>query len=170
MNVRRATPADEAALRALWEEFELEVPEPPGFQPQGWAEEWAALQRDMIDGGVYLAEHDGAPVGLLHAAAAEVDRWHIELVYVRPGARQRGVASDLLRAFTRDARQRGARYVSLEVLAGNHAAQAVWERLGFEPVGLLLGQPADGLERRLRGESSTPMTPGAGLPYSGASG
>ena len=36
MNIRPATSADEAALRSLWEEFEAEVPEPEGFEPETW--------------------------------------------------------------------------------------------------------------------------------------
>ena len=40
VTVRPATEADETILRELWEEFEQEVPEPPGFEPETWAEEW----------------------------------------------------------------------------------------------------------------------------------
>ena len=41
LSVRRATEADEAMLRELWEEFEREVPEPAGFEPETWEQEWA---------------------------------------------------------------------------------------------------------------------------------
>ena len=47
MNVRAATTADEQALRELWEEFELEVPEPPGTAPETWEEGWADVRKDM---------------------------------------------------------------------------------------------------------------------------
>ena len=36
MRIRRATEHDEPALRILWDEFEAEVPEPPGFLPKPW--------------------------------------------------------------------------------------------------------------------------------------
>ena len=52
MRVRRATEADEALVRELWEEFQLEVPEPPGFLPETWEEEWADVTRDMREGAV----------------------------------------------------------------------------------------------------------------------
>ena len=67
MKIRPATTADEQALRELWEEFEAEVPEPDGFQPETWEEEWAQLQEGMTIGGVLLAEDDDGPVGMLEA-------------------------------------------------------------------------------------------------------
>ena len=52
MNVRRATESDEAVLRELWQEFNAEVPEPEGFEPESWEEEWADTRDDIASGGV----------------------------------------------------------------------------------------------------------------------
>lgn len=149
MNVRRAVEADEALLHELWEAFERELPEPEGFVPETWQEQWPTLLENLRAAGVYVAEEDGNSLGMLDASAAGPARWHIETVYVRPAARRRGTARELVRACARDARERGVEYVSLEVLASNHVARGVWERFGFEPVDVVLAQRLDALERRL---------------------
>jgi len=138
VKIRRATEADEAVVKELWEEFNAEVPEPAGFEEDQEAAEF-----------VYLAEDDGAVVGVLEASPAGPKRWHVELVHVRPSARRRGVATALLRECTSDARNHGAEWVSLEVLFSNDVARRVWRTLGFDEVELLLSQPLDALERRL---------------------
>jgi ribosomal protein S18 acetylase RimI-like enzyme len=145
MNIRRATEADEAVVRELRSEFNREIPEPPGFDESVDTSEF-----------VYLAEHDGAIVGVLEASAAAPKRWHVDLVHVRPSARRRGVATALLRACVGEARARGAEWVSLEVLSSNDVARDVWRNLGFEEIELLLSQPLEALERRL---TDTPVGP-----------
>ncbi len=149
MNVRRATLADEAALRELWEEFEREVPEPPGTTPETWQEEWADVSRDLDGGAVYLAEDDEGTAGMARAAAPDHGRSHLVVVYVRPRARRRGVAKALVRACVAEVKEKGGRRVSLDVLSTNKAARAVWARLGFEEVALVLETPLADLERRL---------------------
>lgn len=149
MNVRRATTSDEAVIRGLWEAFEAELPEPQGFAQASWEDEWPTLCENMAAAGVYLAEEGAEPLGMLDASSAPAGRWHIETVYVRPDSRGLGVASALMRECALGARARGASYVTLEVLATNHAAERVWRGLGFETVEFLLGQPLEALERRL---------------------
>ena len=138
MKIRRATEADEAVVKELWEEFNAEVPEPPGFEHDKEVAEF-----------VYLAEDDGTVVGVLEASPAGPKRWHVELVHVRPSARRRGVATALLRECASQARKQGAEWVSLEVLSTNDVARRVWRTLGFDEVELLLSQPLGALERRL---------------------
>ena len=117
MNIRPATTADKDALHDLWEEFQAEVPEHPGFAPDTWEEDWKELQAHMADGGaVFVAEDDDELVGFLEAAAHEPGRWHVETVHVRPSARRRGVAKELLRACSASAREHGVANLSLEVL------------------------------------------------------
>jgi ribosomal protein S18 acetylase RimI-like enzyme len=159
VRVRRATEHDEPAIRALWEAFEAEIPEPDGFDPETWDEGWTALRADMVDGAVFLADDDGT-VGLLDASAPSPGRWHIETVYVQPAARRRGVARALVRACVAAASDRGVRHVSLEVLSENTTAQTVWRRMGFEPVELLLCQPLDTLLERLALDASGSESPG----------
>jgi ribosomal protein S18 acetylase RimI-like enzyme len=138
MKIRRATAADGAVLEELRREFNAEVPEPPGF-----------VESDESGEIVYVAEEDGTVAGLLEVSAAAPERWHVELVHVRPSARRRGVATALLRECVSDAREHGAEWVSLDVLAANDTARSIWRKLGFDEVELVLAQPLDALERRL---------------------
>jgi ribosomal protein S18 acetylase RimI-like enzyme len=149
MTIRPATEADEAALHALWEEFVAEVPEPGSFEPDSWEQDWADLRRNMTAAAVFVAEDDEGAVGFAEISVAEARRWHLETVHVRPRARRRGVAKALVRECARAAREHGAEFMSLEVLMNNTVGRTVWERLGFEPVEVLMTAPLDVLERRL---------------------
>jgi ribosomal protein S18 acetylase RimI-like enzyme len=147
--IRRATEADEAVLRKLWEEFEREVPEPPEFDPEPWEQEWADTRRDIARGGVFVAEDGDGAVGVARIEAPNMGVMHVQLVYVREHARRQGVAKALLRACARHARDCGVRSVSLEVLTSNENARAVWHRLGFRDVSWYMATPLDLLEVRL---------------------
>jgi ribosomal protein S18 acetylase RimI-like enzyme len=149
VSIRRATEADEGVLKELWQEFELEVPEPPGGVPETWEEEWADQRADIAGGAFYLAEDDEGVVGMARAAAPVRGRTHITLVHVRPRARRQGVAKALLAACVREMKEKGAILVSLDVLTTNTAARTVWRRLGFEEVQISMATPLDALERRL---------------------
>ena len=148
MTTRRATEADEPLLRGLWEEFEREVPEPFG-EGETWEEEWADTLDDIRGGGVFLAEDDGALLGVARIEAPSHGLAHVQLVYVRPHARRQGIARSLLRECAADARARGAERVSLEVLTSNADAVTVWRRLGFVEHSITMSTGLDELEARL---------------------
>lgn len=149
MKIRRATEADEAVLRGLWEEFEVEVPWDLE-EPETWTDEWPDTLDDIREGGVFLAEDDEGPVGVARIEAPVRGCAHVQLVHVRSRGRRQGVAKALLRECVADARARGARFVSLEVLTSNPTAITVWRRLGFAEHQLLLAAPLDALEGRLQ--------------------
>ena len=151
MTIRRATEADEAVLKELWEEFEAEVPDP--FEPESWEEEWADTRRDIAGGTVLIAEDDEGPVGVARAEAPRQGAVHVQIVHVRPRGRRQGLTKALLAEIAREARGRGASRISLDVLTSNTAARAVWHRLGFEEVAQFLATPIDALEARLAGPS-----------------
>jgi ribosomal protein S18 acetylase RimI-like enzyme len=149
VNVRRATPADEATLRELWEEFELEVPEPPGFSGESWDEEWADMRRQLDAGGVFLAEAAGKAIGVAKIDTPDHGAMHVHLVHVRPDARRQGVAKALLRECVAHARDSGVQTISLHVLTTNEPARTIWRRLGFTDVSTLLAAAVDDLDVRL---------------------
>jgi ribosomal protein S18 acetylase RimI-like enzyme len=149
VTVRPATEADEAALRSLWAEFNAEVPEPPGFQPEPWEDEWGNLRRDIVAGAVYVAEEDGEVVAVAQVNPPERGVAHLEWAHVRQGFRRRGVARSLLRECVREVKEQGATMVSLEALKTNEPALAAWERLGFEVVEYFMATPLERLEQRL---------------------
>jgi ribosomal protein S18 acetylase RimI-like enzyme len=131
VNIRRVTEADAEIVRALWEEFEAEVPEPEGFRPDSWEEAWAE-QREQVG---FLAEDDEEAVAVAFAKPPEHGRAHLDLLYVRPRARRRGLTKALLRRLLDEL---DAQWLSLEVLTSNQTARHVWERLGFREVERLL--------------------------------
>jgi len=149
VTVRPATEADEAIIRELWSEFEEEVPEPPGFIPETWDEEWKDTRTQIANGGVFLAEDDEGPVGLAKIEGPSHGAAHVHLVHVRPRARRRGVAKALLRECVAYAHGRGAQTISLHVLLTNEPARTVWRRLGFADVSSLMTVPLDVLDSSL---------------------
>jgi ribosomal protein S18 acetylase RimI-like enzyme len=148
VTIRRATEADEAVLRELWEEFEAEVPWKIE-EPETWEDEWKDTLDDVRTGGVFLAEDADGPVGVARVEANVRGRSHVQLVHVRPRGRRQGVAKALMRACVEYAEEQGARFVSLDVLHANEVARTVWQRLGFEVDQYLMASPLDRLKGRL---------------------
>jgi ribosomal protein S18 acetylase RimI-like enzyme len=148
VTIRPATEADEATLRALWEEFEQEVPWELE-DPETWADEWKDTLADIRAGGVFLAEDSEGALGVARIEAPVRGRAHVQFVHVRPRARRQGVAKALLRECVRHAGESGARFVSLEVLTSNEPARIVWSRLGFEEAAKFMATPLEALRDRL---------------------
>jgi ribosomal protein S18 acetylase RimI-like enzyme len=124
VTIRRVTPADAELIRPLWEEFEAEVPEPQGYQPATWDEAWAEHSQEVG----FVAEDGEGAAAYAFATRPEHGRSHLEEIYVRPRARGRGLAKELVRALLAELEPE---WLSLEVLTSNANARAVWERLGF---------------------------------------
>jgi ribosomal protein S18 acetylase RimI-like enzyme len=148
VTIRRATEADEAVLRELWEEFEAEVPWKIE-EPETWEDEWKDTLDDVRTGGVFLAEDDDGAVGVARVEANVRGRSHVQLVHVRQRGRRQGIAKALMRACVEHAEEQGARFVSLDVLHANEVARTVWQRLGFEVDQYLMASPLDRLKGRL---------------------
>ncbi|NLX08938.1 MAG: GNAT family N-acetyltransferase [Chloroflexi bacterium] len=86
--------------------------------------------RDLLLG--YIWFEDDRPVGLTNVLRqGSSDRWIIGNVAVLPDYRRRGIARQLVAASVDLARQRGARAISLDVVADNLPAYALYDRLGF---------------------------------------
>ncbi|MEZ0495922.1 GNAT family N-acetyltransferase [Sphingomonas sp. IW22] len=107
------------------------------FDPQ-FGEAWTTGQclGVMTLPGVWLtlAEVDGVPAGFA-LVRTTLDEAELLLLGVRPRSRRRGVGASLLRGVIRDARDRGANVLHLEVRAGNGAV-ALYRGEGFEKVGI----------------------------------
>ncbi len=67
------------------------------------------------------------------------DEAHLDLLAVVPDQRGRGVGRQLVEWLEEPALVAGITTVVLEVRAGNRAARAFYERLGYRPVGRLAG-------------------------------
>ena len=112
MKIRRATEADEAVLRELWEEFEREVPEPIGSSPR----RGSRSGRDTLDDIAAAASSSPRTTTARSASRASRRRSAASRTSTsstsRPRARRQGVAKALLAACTDDAKARGAQHVS----------------------------------------------------------
>jgi GNAT superfamily N-acetyltransferase len=141
---RPATTDDLALVRELWHAFSAEVPDAQwrdDDSAEGLNELEQAIGKDVVlladDVGLAVATKLGDRVGML------------DVLYVRPKARGKGVAHELVRAVAEQLHARGLEMLELEVLASNADARAVYERWGFAPVELTLAAPIDALVERL---------------------
>lgn len=124
--IRAAAPADAALLAAL--------------HGRCFADHWreAAFRTFLEDEAVFgflaapdsTAEFSGFVIA--RAAAGEAELLTAGTV---PESRGQGLATELLRRTIAEAWRRGAEKLFLEVAEDNRAAIALYEKLGFEPVG-----------------------------------
>ena len=142
--IRPATAADLPLVRELWTAFNEEIPDEP-WREDDLAEDLAWLEQAIEDDVVLLSDGDGLAV----ARKKGEKLGFLEVVYVRPAARNGGIAAELVREAATRLREAGAEMLELEVLASNAEARAIYERWGFKPVELTLGAPIAQLEQRL---------------------
>jgi GNAT superfamily N-acetyltransferase len=129
--IRPATAEDEQLVRELRSEFEREVPD------ELWDDDDVDYEWDYV----LLADDVGVA-----ALDRKGDRtWLLDLLYVRPAARSRGLGTELVRAAAEYVRQQGAEMLALEVLESNADAKRMYDRLGFRTVERTLAAPAASL-------------------------
>ncbi|MEU4829834.1 ribosomal protein S18-alanine N-acetyltransferase [Streptosporangium sp. NPDC023615] len=92
-----------------------------------------------------VAVADGVIVGYAGLAAAG-DQADVQTIAVLAGWRRRGVGGALLTELLAEAARRDAVSVFLEVRADNPDAQAVYQRFGFERIGLRRRYYEDGTD------------------------
>ncbi len=142
--IRQATADDLPLVRDLWDEFGSEIQDAP-WRDTDHDDDLGRIEKALADGGVLLADEDGiAVVSTIGSKTAELDFLH-----VRPNARGKGLAAELMREAVDLVRERGLEMLELHVLASNTDARAVYERWGFEPVELVVAAPVAELEQRL---------------------
>ena len=83
------------------------------------------------DGRLYLARADGQAVGCIALRRLDGDRCEMKRLYVRPEYRGRGIAGQLIRRITEDARQLGCRHLLLDTLPALEDAVRLYRKLGF---------------------------------------
>lgn len=142
--IRPATADDLPLVRELWEAFNTEIPDEP-WREDDLAEDLAWLDHAVREEIVLLAEDDGLAVARRRGERLGF----LEVVYVRPKARGKGLAAELVRETASRLRDAGAEMLELEVLASNTEARAIYDRWGLKPVELTLGAPLAQLEQRL---------------------
>ena len=115
-------------LRAVMAIERLVYPRP--WTAQVFRDELGQRNRSYV-----VAELDGSVVGYSGTMLIEEDA-HVTTISVNPVMQRRGIGTVLLLELARTARRRGARHMTLEVRAGNAAAQGLYRRFGFAPVGV----------------------------------
>jgi ribosomal protein S18 acetylase RimI-like enzyme len=98
----------------------------------------AAVLGDIITAiepvaGLFLMEGAQGPkaVGI---CVQDNDFAGLQQIVVEPTLRRQGIATELVTAALRWAKLRGARHAWLQVLSDNHAAQSLYQRLGFKGI------------------------------------
>lgn len=147
--VRRAHPEDWPAVAALLREVdELHAALAPAyFRAGGRAEaEWRRLLSDPTAAAL-VATAGAGPLGFLAVRLYETPpeptmvprrRAHLETLVVAAGARRRGLGRQLVAAAADWARGQRAVEMVLTTWAGNAAADAFYERLGYRVLSRVL--------------------------------
>ena len=151
--VRRAVASDGAAAVALWTALhrEHEAQDERYRLSDDAAARWATDFRTWVRSDadrIWLAEADGAPVGLLTAhlyAPAPTFQpavmVYVDDLYLAPGARGRGVAGRLMDEARAWAYANRATEIRAGVLAVNRAARAFWEKQGAAAFSVVVSVP-----------------------------
>jgi ribosomal protein S18 acetylase RimI-like enzyme len=141
VRIRPASAADREFVISL-------MPRLVEFGPPRWrdAEQMTAFDTRVITesllnpkqgAAVFVAEDSGgAPLGFIHLHAAtehynHEEHGHVEDLIVAPEGEGRGVGRALLEKAEEWARERGYRWLTLNVFAENLRARGVYKRLGY---------------------------------------
>jgi len=108
------------------------------FPDDAWAEATMRAELGGADGCYLVAEAAGGAGPIVGYAGLRAPRGFeqadIQTIAVSPVARRHGLGRALMGALLREARDRGAREVLLEVRADNPAARSLYGGLGFEQI------------------------------------
>ncbi len=86
-------------------------------------------------GCIWLGQATDQRNGLLHP--------YVLLLYVHPDHRRQGLATQLLHAAHHWAKAEGHSQISLQVFSENAPAQALYQKLGYQPEAILMKKPLE---------------------------
>lgn len=152
MTIRPARlPADEPAILSfIWglQKFEKAFEPNRRLDAAFAAEHWADVQiQTTARGAIFIAEHDGQPVGWVFVVEESGDLFVTEKerrygfvaeLFVEASARGQGHGRALIAACENWSRSRGMAVLIIGVLAGNGKAAAIYRRDGFAPYNLFM--------------------------------
>ncbi len=141
--LRQRSPLDRATLVTFMERHyaELDAEQPLGHMaatvnhylsrdtPLWWVEADAPVQSNPV-GSLWLGQATDQRTGVKHP--------YVLLLYVAPPHRRRGVATALMQMAHQWAKEQGYGQVSLQVFSHNRAAQALYQKLGYQPEAILM--------------------------------
>jgi putative acetyltransferase len=128
------TPADLAAARRLFREYQREIGVDLGFQ--GFGAELAGLPGEYRppDGGLWIARSAGRLVGCGALRPFAPGVGEVKRLFVRPGARGAGWGRRIATTIVRRARAAGYRALVLDTLASMDVARSLYRALGFHEI------------------------------------
>ena len=141
MEIRRARIQDDEALATLdMATWSLHVSPAPAREPGS-----PFFSDRSQPENVLVAEADGVAAGyvMLHQSISLQSHHHVLEVNglaVDPSQKGRGIGRALMEEAKREARRKGARKLSLRVLAPNVTARRLYESCGFTVEGVLAGE------------------------------
>ena len=128
----------------------VQIEEQSGLSRWGWAAYYAELQganRElMLVARPVDAVIESAPIAGYIVARETAGELHINNFAVRSGFRRRGIGSALLDHVIQEARNRKANAAFLEVRSANLAAQALYEKSGFQAIARRANYYSDPIE------------------------
>jgi ribosomal protein S18 acetylase RimI-like enzyme len=149
VNVRRATEDDRSILYALWDEWVERESSIPSWVEGAREGTRAGIDTAVRSGSAVIADECGEVLGFGCGVMHGVRIGDLTELYVRPNARRRGIARELVRAVVAELGERGAAYVTGGVAPENVSARTFYENAGFRTVELRLVAEVEALQRRL---------------------
>lgn len=144
MTARQAPPSEPAALEVVVGPMRrrhlrgvLRIEEQ--VYPRPWSLGLFMSELGYREGRVYLTARVDSTVVGYGGLMLVTDDGHITTLAVDPGWHRHKLGTRLLVTLARAAIARGARNLTLEVRAGNEAAQALYRSFGFAPAGIRKG-------------------------------
>lgn len=99
-----------------------------------WSEQAFIDETENELANYIIAEDNGAVIGYVGYWKV-VDEGHITNIAVSPDYRRKGIASEMLSRIIKSAYDDNLYLLTLEVRKSNIAAQKLYEKFGFEPLG-----------------------------------
>ncbi|MEO7795842.1 MAG: GNAT family N-acetyltransferase [Thermoanaerobaculia bacterium] len=140
-----AVSAEEIAIvRELFHEYHAQIGIDLCFQ--GFAHEVEGLPGEYAPpfGRLFLAAHDGAPVGCIALRAVDATRCEMKRLFLRPEARGLGLGRALVDLLLEEARAIGYEEIVLDTLPTLVEAQRIYEQLGFRDIPPYRENPVSG--------------------------
>ena len=122
------------ALAQLFDQYRQFYQQPADLAA---ARRFLAARMAAGDAHALLGFVDGVALGFtqlypIHSSVSMRRAFVLNDLYVAPAARRRGLARALIEAAVEHARAEGAVWLRLETALDNHAAQALYEQLGWQ--------------------------------------
>jgi ribosomal protein S18 acetylase RimI-like enzyme len=132
--ILQATPADVGALAPLFDSYRQFYNKPSNEEA---ARRFLFARLSKEESVLFFAQHEQNALGFVHlypvfSSTNLTRQWILNDLYVVPEARKHGVAHALMDSARKFAESTQADGLTLETATDNHAAQRLYERLGWK--------------------------------------